>query len=619
MRESEEREALGKSRAQKRNGSEKKEVPPSTPAEGSSSALKEVNPGGPYRNALLGKSGLRSQEVSEITAAVNMEFVKELKESMVGTLAKEKDVRRIQSILYMEGFPSVIVSHMGGNLVLIRSKVEGDVGRLIRSKNECLKYFFSEIKPWGPGLRTVQREVWVQVYEIPLHVWGDSFFKLVGSKLGVFLDFDFETASMARFDVARLKILTSSWEIIDTVIKVVVEGAIFNVWAVEERSNQRSAVVLGDGVEDEGSAAVPSEESGEVAEGYVAGVENSEEDEPSGPENDGDVRIQIQHGGNTEKERDRSMCDQVPKGDNCLLTCAKSTNVCDTQRDILTCDPTFVENEIVMEQVAKETEGVVPIKVYEEDKYAGEGPRSVEECAEAVDVVGGVGHAPVIPCVGDSIIAGHGGPVELGLNNQTSPFAGPNQEEEETRVSFISEPEDVLLSHLSVVPKKVSKWRKHKQSSKFPQLGVPKCLQLVEAVQEGVQKSRRRRHKGGGGTAVGERSGGTEEVLGRSESSGNEDNNVNLVMHPQFSSNHIANSGINLILEDGDSLVPETQNDSNEGDRALVVEAAKLLQIQKEVGFSFEVVEDVTIKQLVEQEECDRAKKLAMEGRNGDQ
>ncbi|WJX22504.1 hypothetical protein P8452_11802 [Trifolium repens] len=584
MRESEEREALGKSRAQKRNGSEKKEVPPSTPTEGSSSALKEVKLGGPYRNALLGKSGLRSQEVSEITAAVNMEFVKELKESMVGTLAKEKDVRRIQSILYMEGFPSVTVSHMGGNLVLIRSKVEGDVGRLLRSKYECLKYF---------SLRS-------------------SLGALVCERCNVRCGF--------RFDVARLKILTSSWEIIDTVIKVVVEGAIFNVWAVEERSNQRSAVVLGDGVEDEGSAAVPSEESGEVAEGYVAGVENSEEDEPSGPENDGDVKIQIQHGGNTEKERDRSMCDQVPKGDNCLLTCAKSTNVCDTQRDILTCDPAFVESEIVMEQVAKETEGVVPIKVYEEDKYAGEGPRSVEECAEAVGVVGGVGHAPVIPCVGDSITnPGHGGPVELGLNNQTSPFAGPNQEEEETRVSFISEPEDVLLSHLSVVPKKVSKWRKHKQSSKFPQLGVPKCLQLVEAVQEGVQKTRRRRHKGGGGTAVGERSGGTEEVLGRSESSGNEDNNVNLVMHPQFSSNHIANSGINLILEDGDSLVPETQNVSNEGDRALVVEAAKLLQIQKEVGFSFEVVEDVTIKQLVEQEECDRAKKLAMEGRNGDQ
>jgi hypothetical protein len=297
---------------------EKKEVLPSNPAEGSSSTLNEVKLGGPYRNALLGKSGSSSHEVLEITAPVNLEFVKELKDSMVGTLAKEKDVRRIQSILYMEGFPSVIVSHMGGNLVLIRSKVEGDVGRLLRSKNECLKYFFSEIKPWGPGLRTVQREVWVQVYGIPLHVWGDSFFKLVGSKLGVFLDFDFETASMARFDVARLKILTSSWEIIDTVIKVVVEGTIFNVWTVEERSNQRSAVVLGDGVEDEGSAAVPSEESGEVAEGYVAGVENSEEDEPSGPENDGDVRIQIQHGG-------------VPRRKGigpCVIRCQKGIIVC---------------------------------------------------------------------------------------------------------------------------------------------------------------------------------------------------------------------------------------------------------------------------------------------------
>jgi hypothetical protein len=49
------------------------------------------------------------------------------------------------------------------------------------------------------------------------------------------------------------------------------------------------------------------------------------------------------------------------------------------------------------------------------------------------------------------------------------------------------------------------------------------------------------------------------------------------------------------------------------------VEAAKLLHIQKEVGFTFEVAEDVTIKELAEQEECDRAKKLDVEGRVGDQ
>jgi RNA recognition motif-containing protein len=285
--------------------SDKKEERPSSPVEGSVSARKEVQSGGPYRNALLGKAG---KEVLEIRASVNKEFVKELKDSMVGTLAKEKDVRRIQSILFMEGFPSVSVSHMGGNLVLIRSKVEGDVGRLIRSKNECLEYFFSEIKPWSPGLRTVQREVWIQDYGIPLHVWGDSFFKLVGSKLGVFLDFDYETASMARFDIARLKILTSSWAIVDTVIKVEVDGSSFNIWAVEERSNQRSAVVVGDGVEEEGSVAVPSEVSGEVADGYVAGVDNSGEDDSSGSENDGDVRIQIQHGEGIEKEGGGTKC-----------------------------------------------------------------------------------------------------------------------------------------------------------------------------------------------------------------------------------------------------------------------------------------------------------------------
>jgi hypothetical protein len=122
--------------------------------------------------------------------------------------------------------------------------VEGDVARLMRSKNECLQYYFSEIKPWNPGLLAVQREVWIQIYEIPLHIWGENLFKMVGKSLGTFLDFDMETASMARFDVARLKILTTTWAFIDVAIKVEVEGVVFDLWVVEERGRNRSVVVM---------------------------------------------------------------------------------------------------------------------------------------------------------------------------------------------------------------------------------------------------------------------------------------------------------------------------------------------------------------------------------------
>jgi hypothetical protein len=105
----------------------------------------------------------------------------------------------------------------------------------------------------------------------------------------------------------------------------------------------------------------------------------------------------------------------------------------------------------------------------------------------------------------------------------------------------------------------------------------------------------------------------------RSDCSGKEVVSANQEPIQQLSTNCTANSGINLILEDCDSVVPETQATRVEGDRATVVEAAKLLHIRKEVGFTFEVAEDVTIKELAEQEECDRAKKLDVEGRVGDQ
>jgi RNA recognition motif-containing protein len=238
--------------------------------------LKDVEAGRSFKTTLIG--GGSQQKTMMMKVPVNEELCKELQGSVVGTLAREKDVRRIQTTLYMEGFRSIMVTNMGGNMVLMRSPVEGDVARLMRSKNECLQYYFSEIKPWNPGLLAVQREVWIQIYGIPIHIWGENFFKMVGKSLGTFLDFDEETARMARFDVARLKILTSTMSFIDVAIKVEVEGACFDLWVVEERGRNRSVVVRGDDIEDVGSKVMPPEVGGVVEEdGFSDGTANSDE------------------------------------------------------------------------------------------------------------------------------------------------------------------------------------------------------------------------------------------------------------------------------------------------------------------------------------------------------
>jgi hypothetical protein len=97
------------------------------------------------------------------------------------------------------------------------------------------------------------------VYGIPLHIWGEELFKVIGNKLGVFMDFDEATTQMASFDVARLKILTTTWAFFDVNLKVEVEGVCFDLWVVEERGSKRSTVIFGEELEDEASHVVPYE------------------------------------------------------------------------------------------------------------------------------------------------------------------------------------------------------------------------------------------------------------------------------------------------------------------------------------------------------------------------
>jgi hypothetical protein len=254
---------------------------------------------------------------------------------------------------------------------------------LLRSNNECLHYYFSEIKPWNPGLFAVQRDIWIQVYGIPLHIWGDDLFKLIGNKLGVFMDYDEETTSMARLDVARLKILTEKWVVIDEVVKVEVEGVVFNLWVVEERGRQRYGVVLGGEVEDEGSMVVPSEGFNEVVEVPGAGELNFDEDEQSVEELDGDVRLFSQHGDVHEINNGRSLVVQECEKGNILLTCEKSTNIPNSQKEILYVQSNYVGNEeALVTEVGKEA---VLAECVQDDKKDKSGEGGVKLVAGIVD------------------------------------------------------------------------------------------------------------------------------------------------------------------------------------------------------------------------------------------
>jgi hypothetical protein len=605
-----------------------------TPANKTTMQLSDVKLAGSsngksFRDVLLRESSLREKMVLKVT--VNEPLCKELQGGVVGLLACEKEMSRIQTTLFMEGFQSIKVTSMGGNMALLRSPVEGDVQRLLRSKNECLSFYFTHLKPWNPGLLAAQREVWIQVYGIPLHVWGDNLFKMVGNKFGSFVDYDMETATMARFDVARLKIITAIWASIDETVKVEVEGVVFNLWVVEERGRHRSVVMDGKGFEDDGSVVVPSEgcneEAGEDGDEHA----NSDEDEESGEDMDGDVRPSMQVGVNYEANSDTSLAMQETKEGDISLTCEKSTNIPNLVMEIPSVGLRCVETkETVVAAGDKEMILSVCEKADDEAK-TGEGGTKEVQVWENVESDSG-GPPPGFEIILDK--AGFADPITdpthldhpIVERATCDPFElGLFEEGEVLRYSSISEPDEVLSSGRVAYTKNMEKFRKHKSGAKFPKLGVPKCIQFAESVKDVGPRLRRRRRKGRGLQKNVDEAGSdgdlpVEEVSVVGQGSGGEGGSRwQSTMLAARANGVTPPSGINLLSESENSGKSNPILQIQADDREKVTQAAKLLSIQKGVGFTFETNDTETIMQLVDQEKCDRAKKMEWEQREVDQ
>jgi hypothetical protein len=289
------------------------------------------------------------------------------------------------------------------------------------------------------------------------------------------------------------------------------------------------------------------------------------------------------------------MCEQETKGGNVLLTCEKSTNVSDTIKEI----PYFVPANVGSVETAicqKVAVTSVPLSISESDNCVVGGVQ-LEEEREDVGVVGeGVLHVTkevvLVDCDLD-MVRSDPGPIlmgivevgEVGLQVPITNRLGPRPEGSVSRYSTISEPEEVFHSHRSRAPSRGGKSNRQKPMSKFPQLGVPKCIQLVEALQDGNGQARRRRGKADGGAKAGEASKGAVAIPTPS-------------------------SGPKLISDNVNSLVSDSQIVEQDGERVKVLEAVKLLKTQREVGFSFEMEDDDIIKELVVKENDDRAKMM---------
>ncbi|KAK2430144.1 hypothetical protein P8452_43598 [Trifolium repens] len=444
---------------------------------------------------------------------------------------------------------------------------------------------------------------------------------------------------MSRFDVARIKFLLSTWASIDFVLKVEVEGLVFDLWVVEERGNQRSVAVFNGVMEDEGSHVYPAEESQEEDEVVGEDCYNIGEDEMSGEELVGKLGKKKEQC--TRLDVDRDLTGGLPKEGNVILTCDKSTKIPSLEEEIHVMSVVVEENKVTEDRPGEkelELSSSVWGDVNHEKGTGGSNTlevRETEGSLNQIETVGGAsrGKDPVgdvaVPKLGVDLlidVAGQSNPVpeplNVGLSNSAQDgfeqqFRGVLVQEDICRYSTMSEPEEVHSSHRKKAVR--SKFRQHKQSSKFPNLGVPTCVKLVEAMKEAVAKHRRRRQRGGGVRLNGVES-EEEEITPAMEVSTEFSKEKEGARLPRgVTQTPTPASGLILISGSEISRVPDSQSQGHGVDKEKLIEAAKLLSIQKEVGFNFEVAEEETLKNLVEQELCDREKKMDWEKSVGDQ
>ncbi|WJX89444.1 hypothetical protein P8452_71443 [Trifolium repens] len=177
--------------------------------------------------------GVICEDVVVWEVEIEAEVVSKLNGSFVGYLSEHKDHFNIQQKFQMDGYSNIRIIPLGYLQVLISSDVVGEVQDVVGSVGWWCNWF-DRFEAWSPELVTNHRVVWLSCFGIPLHAWGDAIFRTIGFKYGTFIQVDNPTKNLLRGDRARIKIVTSLKEVVDSTVCVSVMGKKFNIRVMEE-------------------------------------------------------------------------------------------------------------------------------------------------------------------------------------------------------------------------------------------------------------------------------------------------------------------------------------------------------------------------------------------------
>ncbi|MCH81328.1 RNA recognition motif, partial [Trifolium medium] len=582
-------------------------------------------------------SQLQAEQVLQVE--VDALVLKDLERSFVGVLALTVEVRRIRTTLYMEGLSHILVTDMGRNMVLLFSPKEGELEAMTKFKPDWLRYYFKEVTAWSPSCYADRRDTWVKVFGIPLHVWGENLFKVLGGKYGDFLDFDEATASRSRLDVARIKIATSFRGCIDESLMITALGVRYSVWVVEEKVPEMWFQQRKNFEEHEhswvGSSYGPCE--AREMEGGINGVTVEEGEEGEGV--DLPLCQHHLHGGMENGDSDVSLDKESMRQ---ITLCVAGDNL-GVQKGSLFQTKVQTSKEVGVLGVVGGSldidlveggyvEGGSTLGERESDTRAGGGMVLVSGGPKNLDSEFNAEirsrsqrrrslSLPPFRTGGPDSLLGQGEDVGLDIIDSISDceVRGGGFINDEVDQNLVMEV-PLIKKKKEVCPVSLSRTeRTSKQGgrSKPPALSVPKFLQLAEALRKGGGKRRRKKEDRVGssceqncesveGSFSFDSGGGDHEGVAESMVSDSQ-NEANLEVE-----NGLPPAGINSMVAEA-----TVQLAVNQCDLQYQHEASKLLKVQKLVGFSYDKPDGEVIKELVTDEVRDRAKKLEWEQNQG--
>lgn len=193
----------------------------------------EVMTGRKHENESLEQRNIEKQKQNFVGLCYksNEELRNYLKHCFTRCLKEEFQWFEIGKLIKELCGDSVNVSHLGGELVLFRSRNQD---KLKLEDLEGFLEWFEFIRPWSEDDISNMRVVWTKWFGVPLHAWKPKIFNIVATKFGKSLKIDADIESKENLQYARVLLRTPYLKISKKVFPIEIDGKIFYINVREE-------------------------------------------------------------------------------------------------------------------------------------------------------------------------------------------------------------------------------------------------------------------------------------------------------------------------------------------------------------------------------------------------